>query len=103
LVRPQILPPLTIVLAPPIYEPDSSRSPLAPGEQVLQEITFAETLNQSEMAAIVKEEGALFLHGELLYTDIFKKKRFTRFCLYSTGEAFKNGKFAYYHEGNDAN
>jgi len=55
------------------------------------------------MAAIVKEEGALFLHGELLYTDIFKKKRFTRFCLYSTGEAFKNGKFAYYHEGNDAN
>jgi len=95
--------PLTVSLDPPTYEPASSKSPLAPGERVLQEITFAETLNQSEIKTIIKGEGAIFVHGELLYTDVFDKERFTRFCLYSTGEAFKNGMFTYYHEGNEAN
>ncbi len=95
--------PLTAKLDTPTYEPNSSKSPLAPGEQFLQEITFAETFNQSEINAITKGEGAIFVHGELRYSDVFNKQRFTRFCLYSTGEAFKEGQFAYYHEGNEAN
>lgn len=79
-----------------------SKSPLAPGEQVRQFAILPCPLNQAEKDAIISEKGAIFVHGELIYTDFFKKTRTTRVCLYSTGDDFSNGMLAYYHEGNNA-
>ena len=87
-------------LSPRLTKP--SKSPLAPGEQVRQFAILPSPLNQAEKEAIIAGFGAIFVHGELVYTDIFKKTRTTRVCLYSTGDDFSDGMLAYYHEGNDA-
>lgn len=87
-------------LSPRLTKP--SKSPLAPGEQVRQFAILPCPLNQAEKEAIISEKGAIFVHGELVYTDIFKKTRTTRVCLYSTGDDFRSGMLAYYHEGNNS-
>lgn len=87
-------------LSPRITKP--SKSPLAPGEQVRQYAILPSPLNKTEKEAIIAGNGAIFVHGELVYTDIFKKTRTTRVCLYSTGDDFSNGMLAYYHEGNNS-
>lgn len=95
--------PLDVELPRPIYPPTASKTILAPSEQVRQFVAHQSPLDKVGINAIIAGEYAIFVHGELLYTDVFSHKRYTRFCLYSTGNDFSNGRFAYYHEGNDAN
>lgn len=94
--------PLDVKLEPAPRLTKPSKSALAPGEQIQQFAVLPVPLNQAEKDAIAAENGAIFVHGTLSYTDAFNKSRVTRVCLYSTGDAFSNGMLAYYHEGNDA-
>lgn len=88
-------------LDPPDYT-KASRSPLAPSETIKQFPTLARPMTGAEVEAVTARKGAIFVWGEVLYVDIFKNQRRTRFSLYSTGEDFARGELAYHHEGNDA-
>jgi len=94
--------PLDSPLDMPIYDTMASKSPLAPGEYVTQYAVLTDRLNQTEINIIKSSKAAIFVSGELVYHDAFKKRRRTTFCLYSTGIAFMHGEFACYNEGNEA-
>lgn len=94
--------PLDVELDPPVFSPTSSNAALFPGEQVRQYATLPAKLNQSELAVIKKGEAAIYVWGEVRYTDAFNKERSTKFRLYSTGDDFDRGELAYHHEGNTA-
>jgi len=94
--------PLDVPLDVPTYLPTASKSPIAPGEHVTQYTTLPDRLNQAETDSIRSGTGAIFVWGELLYLDVLKKRQSTQFSLYSTGDDFRRGELAYYHEGNKA-
>lgn len=93
--------PLSVGLDPPDYT-KASKSPLAPSETIKQFPTLPRPMTGAEVEAVTARKGAIFVWGEVMYVDIFKNQRRTRFCLYSTGEDFARGELAYHHEGNDA-
>lgn len=94
--------PLSVSLDPPDYT-KASKSPVAPSETIKQFPTMPRPMTGAEEEAVTARKGAIFVWGEVMYVDIFKNPRRTRFCLYSTGEDFARGELAYHHEGNDAN
>lgn len=89
-------------LEEPSYAPDSSNSPLAPGEVVYLRITIPTRLTQADIDHIESGKVALFVFGEIKYKDIFEKTRCTKYCLISTGKDFTSRSLACYHEGNEA-
>jgi len=94
--------PLDTPLDPPELLSAASTGPLAASDSRKQFPTMPTSLNSSEIDAIRDSKGAIFVWGEVIYLDIFKKKRRTKYCLYSTGDDFTRRELAYYHEGNDA-
>lgn len=82
---------------------DASKLPLAPSsEPIRKSLKLLKQLSSVENAAIVAKEKAIFVWGEIVYVDIFKIKRRTKFCLYTTGSKFTEDMPAYHHYGNDA-
>ena len=94
--------PLDTELDPPSYAPTSSNSTLFPGEEVHQYATFPRELSEAEIEAIEKQEGAIYVWGEVRYMDAFNHQRSTQFRMYSTGDDFGRGKLAYHSDGNAA-
>lgn len=95
--------PLDVELNASTRLPGTSKSIIAPSDEVSHFITYPSPLSQTEEAAIVSRKYAIYVYGTLLYTDAFSQKRHTRFCVYSTGVDFNRGNFVYCCEGNEAN
>lgn len=89
-------------LEEPTYEPGFPKGPLAPGEVAYQRATIPELLPKDIIADLEAGKAALFVFGEIRYSDIFNKPHRTSYCLFSTGEDFMDRSLAYYHEGNEA-
>ena len=97
-----ILPyPLNAPLDPPDYT-KASKSPMAPSQTIKQFPTMPAALDEPQLNAVLAKQAAIYVWGEIVYVDIFKIGRRTRFCLYCTGEDIGRGELAYYHDGNDA-
>ena len=97
-----ILPyPLNAPLDPPDYT-KASKSPMAPSQTIKQFPTMPAALDEPQLNAVMAKQAAIYVWGEIVYVDIFKIGRRTRFCLYCTGEDIGRGELAYYHDGNDA-
>lgn len=97
-----ILPyPLNAPLDPPDYT-KASKSPMAPSQTIKQFPTMPAALDEAQLNAVLAKQAAIYVWGEIVYVDIFKIGRRTRFCLYCTGEDIGRGELAYYHDGNDA-
>lgn len=94
--------PLNVELDPPAYSKTSSNFVLFPGEDVRQYGILSSQLNQPEVEAIKNGEGAIYVWGEVRYTDSFKQQHSTQFRMYSAGNDFSRGELAYHHEGNNA-
>lgn len=95
--------PLEIKLDSPTFPEHASKSTLSPGESIHSFVEPKDKLNQKQIEAINRENGAIVVWGEVRYTDVFGKPRKTSLCLYSTGNDFNQGEFAYHSHGNDSN
>lgn len=95
--------PLEIKLDSPTFPEHASKSTLSPGESIHSFVEPRDKLNQKQIEAINRENGAIVVWGEVRYTDVFGKPRKTSLCLYSTGNDFNQGEFAYHSHGNDSN
>ena len=92
--------PLEIELDLTIFAKNASKTTLAPAEQIRQYATLPRSLNQTEIEAIINQNGAIVVWGVVRYTDIFEKPRKTMLCLYSNGDDFSRGELAYHHGNN---
>jgi len=77
--------------------------PLPPQDEIpLQSPKYKKPLNAEMLDELSKGMLAIYVAGEIRYLDVFKKKRRTRYLLYSGGSIGLSGKLAVYKEGNDA-
>lgn len=83
------------------FPPESSKAPVAPGEEGYHIIGF-DGLTADRISIITSGKVALFVFGEIKYIDVFKKTHSTKYCFISTGADFTDGSLAHYHEGNEA-
>ena len=89
----------------PLDQPDyvkGSLSPLGPTAIITQSVELPAPLNHTEIKAILKGEGAIYVSGELFYSDVFDIGRFTKFRYVSTGSDFEHCKLVICNEGNEA-
>lgn len=92
--------PLDVTLEPPSFD-GGSKSSLAPGAPPFRLFpNRGSPLNDAEKAAIIAGQAAIFLWGEVVYVDVFRRERKTKFCLYCTGDDLARGHFAHYKDGN---
>jgi hypothetical protein len=77
------------------------RTVIAPGEAV-EFFVDATTLSPEDEIKIANKTKAIYLFGEIAYTDAFDKQRVTKFRLVCAGESFRTGRFAPSEEGNQA-
>jgi hypothetical protein len=63
-----------------------------------------DVISAAEHREIMQGTAAIYLHGEIVYEDAFKKERSTRFCLFYGGDAGtpQTGAMASHREGNEA-
>jgi hypothetical protein len=77
--------------------------PLPPqGEISLHPPKYKTPLNAKMLDELSKGMLAIYVTGEIRYRDAFKKKRRTRYLLYSGGSIGLSGQLAAYKDGNDA-
>jgi hypothetical protein len=81
---------------------EASKAPLAPGETINQFPTLPRPLSEADIIGIRSNKLAICISGEVSHLDIFKKKRRTRFRLFSTGADYHSKELAYHSVGNDA-
>jgi hypothetical protein len=59
--------------------------PLAPGEEIEATPSLGRSLNTAQMAALRAGKLAIYVTGEIVYTDIFGIRRNTNYCLFAGG------------------
>lgn len=77
--------------------------PLGPGAEILVKPIFAQPLQAHHVAALNAGTMAIYVIGEVTYTDAFKKDRVLKYCLFSNSLVnIAEGHMAAYELGNDA-
>jgi hypothetical protein len=93
--------PLTGKLPERERDPNWSRAVIGPDSHMELAFYPDQPLSQAESEAIRQGRRAVYLFGEITYSDVLGKKRVTRFRLQCTGEDFGPGKFGPCAEGNE--
>jgi hypothetical protein len=93
----------------PIKEPlpeapvPEARMALGTGTEFSLQIATSRPLTEEETAGVRRGEIAIYVFGEITYTDAFSKPRITKFRLYYGGDtgAVEGGRLHPYQEGDD--
>jgi hypothetical protein len=80
-----------------------SRAILAPGAKTVTFPAYRHGLSQHEVDAILENQAAIYVYGEIDYRDTFGKRRLTQFRFRCHGQGYAMGTFRADAEGNDAN
>lgn len=89
---------------PPTAKDDAAPAQtLPPTAYVFSSAKLKKPLKDDEMRGLKEGKLAIFVVGEIGYTDCFGRQRFTNYCVFSGGGVTKLGDVASYKEGNKSN
>lgn len=96
--------PFPLTESPPLVKEETDpEHPMAPSATQILAPRFSTPLSVADYRAVETGTHALYVVGEMHYTDAFGDEHITRFCLFSGGGQTEIGAVAAYHTGNDAN